>query len=115
VILPNGLPPLGASPDNVGVLEPWAPPDVSAPVSRLKANLVLEDIDQRWKVGNPYSASHQARGRFVINRMVHEYGMPKLAAQSLLDSWLSNAVLAEEVFDRHRKATGLRVLRFLED
>ena len=58
VLLPNGLPPLGIDADSVGVLEPWSPADVKAPISRHTCNQILADIDLRWKAGNPYSASH---------------------------------------------------------
>jgi hypothetical protein len=115
VLLPNGLPPLGADPDNVGVLEPWTPPDVRAPISRHACNQILDDIDLRWKAGNPYSANHQARGRYVVPRMVKEHGVPKASAEELLNSWFANGIVADEVFDTHRKATGLRVLRFIHD
>ena len=115
VLLPNGVPPLGADPDNIGVLEPWTSPDLKTPISRHTCNRILEDIDVRWKAGNPYSANHQARGRYVVPRMVKEHGVPKASAQDLLNSWFANGVVADEMFNTHRKATGLRVLRFIDD
>ena len=53
------------------------------------------------------------RGRHGV--VVKEHGVPKASAQDLLNSWFANGVVADEVFDTHRKATGLRVLRFIDD
>ena len=47
--------------------------------------------------------------------MVKEHGVPKASAEDLLNSWFANGVVVDEVFDTHRKATGLRVLRFIHD
>ena len=47
--------------------------------------------------------------------MVKEHGVPKASAQDLLNSWFANGLVADEVFNTHRKATGLRVLRFIDD
>lgn len=101
-----------ANGDEMGVLVPHSfglePQDG---VSPFLATQILKQVDQRWREGNPYSASIQSP-RYVVPMMVRDHGCSPKVARTLLRDWILNAMVATETYDKHAKAQGLRVLKW---
>jgi hypothetical protein len=70
---------------------------------------ILKEIDQRWRDGNPLSASVQSP-RYVVPVMVQNHGLSPKAARHLLREWIANGMVASLAYDNHSKACGLKVL-----
>jgi len=64
-----------------------------------------------FAAGKPWTQSPRmaAEGRYAVACMM-EFGMTRSAAKALLDRWLAAGVVANEMYDRKAKKTGLRVL-----
>ena len=102
VELPNG--------DEVGVLVPH---QFESTNNRLSVHTVeiLKRIDERWRDGNPFSASRQSP-RYVVPMMIQSFGLSRKDARNLLRDWIASGVVVSEPYDTHAKAQGLRVLRW---
>jgi hypothetical protein len=104
VTMPYGL--LG---EQVGVLVPHSFEEAQqGGLTTFQAIEILKEIDQRWREGNPLSASPQSP-RYVVPIMVR-HGLSPKAARRLLADWIANGLVAIEVLDSHSKVKGLRVL-----
>ena len=79
-------------------------------VSRDNARKVLQDIDDRWKAGQPWSMQPQAGGRYILPWMQRKTGAPKGACTSLLRAWMYDGFLMEDDVSSHSKMRGLRLL-----
>jgi len=101
--------PYGLIGEEVGVLVPRAfdreqrGPSTSAVVA------ILKEIDQRWRDGNPLSASPQSP-RYAVPVMVQGHGLSPRAARHLLREWIANGMVASLPYDSHAKSHGLKVL-----
>jgi hypothetical protein len=73
---------------------------------------VFEEIARRWEQGNPFSASANARARFLPNWLRQEFGIGKKAASDHLDEWMIGGKLASEMCDKHRNLIGLKVAKW---
>jgi hypothetical protein len=102
VELPNG--------DEVGVLVPH---QFESTHDRLSVHTleILKRIDERWRDGNPFSASRQSP-RYAVPMMVQSFGLSRKDARNLLADWIANGLVVSEPYDTHAKAQGLRVLRW---
>ena len=72
---------------------------------------ILKRIDERWRDGNPFSASRQSP-RYAVPMMVQSFGLSRKDARNLLGDWIANGLVVSEPYDTHAKAQGLRVLRW---
>ena len=72
---------------------------------------ILKRIDERWRDGNPFSASSQSP-RYVVPMMVQSFGLSRKDARNLLRDWIATGCVVSEPYDTHAKAQGLRVLRW---
>jgi hypothetical protein len=70
---------------------------------------ILKEIDQRWRDGNPFSASAQSP-RYVLPVMVQKHALGARAARQLLSQWIVNGMVVIEEFDSDSKAKGLKVV-----
>jgi RecA-family ATPase len=102
VELPNG--------DEVGVLVPH---QFESTNDRLSGHTVeiLKRIDERWRDGNPFSASRQSP-RYVVPMMIQSFGLSRKDARNLLGDWIASGLVVSEPYDTHAKAQGLKVLRW---
>ena len=78
-------------------------------VTPFLATQMLKEIDQRWRDGNPFSASIQSP-RYVVPMMVRSHGCSPKVARSLLRDWILNGMVTTEAYDKHSKAQGLKVM-----
>ena len=102
--------PYGIIGEPVGVLVPRAfEDDQKSTITTALVVQVLKDIDQRWRDGNPFSASPQSP-RYVVPAMVNTHGFSAKTARRLLAEWIANGMVAVDVVDNHSKVKGLRVL-----
>jgi hypothetical protein len=95
--------------DDIGVLEPWAAPDMNAQVEMSVAMAILRDIDSRWRSGSPFA---QKGARSLRNFITSNYGLSGAQAKRLVADWINNGMVASEIFDAKSKAAGLRVLKW---
>lgn len=89
--------------------------DLQSATGRLtpaQAEEALEEIARRWEQGNPFSASANARSRFLPNWLRQHFGLGKKAAGDHLDEWMIGGVLASEKRDNHRNLIGLKVAKW---
>jgi hypothetical protein len=103
--------PYGLIGEQVGVLVPHEFDEPQAIVTPSAATEILKDIDARWHEGNPLSAFPQSP-RYVVPLMVQRHGMSPKSARRLLLDWISNGMVATEVYDTDAKSKGLKVLRW---
>ena len=103
--------PYGLIGEEVGVLVPrsFEQEQKSSDVTTFTVTQILKEIDQRWRDGNPFSASVQSP-RYVVPMMVQNHGCSPRAARNLLRDWIINGMVATTVIDNHTKAQGLKVL-----
>jgi RecA-family ATPase len=111
VILPNDDDSLGLDPDEVGVLEVWTPDDADWSITVHDARQVLEEAQRRWAEKRPFSASPQSP-RYLGSYMMTELGINKAHAKSIVGDWLTNGVIASQVYDPRNKTRGVEVLFF---
>jgi hypothetical protein len=103
--------PYGLVGEDVGVLVPHEFEQDDGAVTPHLATAILKEIDERWRQGNPFSASAQSP-RYVGALMVKEHGLTPKTARRLLTSWVVTGMVAIEMSDTHSKAKGLRVLKW---
>ena len=103
--------PYGLLGEEVGVLVPWAPPELSS-IAPFAAIQILKDIEAAWKDGNPYSDASNSKRPVITDLMMPDHGLAKRAAKDLLSSWLKNKMVVAEKVKGHSNRIGLRVLNW---
>ena len=101
--------PYGLLGEEVGVLVPWTPPELSS-IARFAATQILKDIQSAWEDGNPYSDAPNSKRPVVTDLMMPDHGLAKKAAKDLLSSWLKNKMVVAEKIKGNTRRTGLKVL-----
>ena len=73
-------------------------------------------IDDAWRDGAPWSVFPHARrkGRFAVDLISDHYGVTKREAETCITKWQQNGYLVTEAGKFHGKASGLRVVKYLE-
>ena len=103
--------PYGLMGEEVGVLVPHGFDGDTTLVAPSAATLILAEIDRRWREGAPLSGAAQSP-RCVVPLMVRRFGLGAKTAQRLLAEWLTEGIVANEMFDSVGKAKGLRVVKW---
>lgn len=77
---------------------------------------IFHAIDEAWRAGSPWSAFPHARrkGRFAVDLISDLYGVSKREAEASITKWQQNGYLVTEAGKFHGKASGLRVVKYLE-
>jgi hypothetical protein len=77
---------------------------------------IFQAIDEAWRAGSPWSAFPHARrkGRFAVDLISDQYGVTKREAETSITKWQQHGYLVTEAGKFHGKATGLRVVKYLE-
>lgn len=70
----------------------------------------LQEIDRRWRDGNPFSASHNATERYLGTWLQTRFKISRNAAIGQIKAWGAAELIATEVVDSHSKKSGLRVV-----
>ncbi len=81
-------------------------------ITRSMAQLVLDEIAAAWKAGKPLSTAPQTRseGRHVGRAMAIKHGLSAASVERLVEQWMVNGIVSVEIFDKHTKARGLKVI-----
>ncbi|MBY0303683.1 MAG: AAA family ATPase [Sphingomonas sp.] len=77
---------------------------------------IFQAIDEAWRAGSPWSAFPHARrkGRFAVDLISDQYGVSKREAETSITKWQQHGYLVTEAGKFHGKASGLRVVKYLE-
>lgn len=70
---------------------------------------VFDEIDDRWRAGNPFGSSPQSPERYLPNWLQRDFGISKKAAKDHLNEWLIGGNLATEMVNSNTKKMGLKV------
>lgn len=87
---------------------PTPPADDSMP-DRATCLMLLEEIDTAWKRGAPFSHAANAT-RPAVKMLALKHRLKQDKVRKLIDLWLVNEVIAEEVYDAKDKVKGYRKL-----
>ena len=100
----------------VPVLGVGATPATEKRLSWNQIREIFKSIDEAWRNGAPWSAFPHARrkGRFAVDLISDQYGVTKREAELCLTKWQQHGYLVTEAGKFHGKASGLRVVRYLE-
>jgi hypothetical protein len=76
------------------------------------ARKIRQAIHDAWQMKNPWSSAIQTRatGRYAIDHMVRDFGLPVIEAEQLLKDWLFNGVIKVEMVSTDTKQKGLKVM-----
>jgi phage/plasmid primase-like uncharacterized protein len=77
---------------------------------------IFQAIDEAWRGGAPWSVFPHARrkGRFAVDLISDQYGVTKREAETSITKWQQHGYLVTEAGKFHGKASGLRVVKYLE-
>ena len=77
---------------------------------------IFQAIDEAWRAGAPWSVFPHARrkGRFAVDLISDHYGVTKREAETSITKWQQHGYLVTEAGKFHGKASGLRVVKYLE-
>ena len=95
---------------------PGAPQHAPLPVSgwpeRRVINAILTAMDAAWSAGKPWtnSAATKLEGRFSIANIM-QFGVKREIAESLLERWSKDGIIAIEMHDRKSRKLGLKVVK----
>lgn len=83
---------------------------------RTTCKAILKAIDEAWQAKNPFSMAPQAKasGRYAPRALGQQFNLPGKLIESLLLSWIDNAIVAVEETDSHTKKRGLKVFEWLD-
>lgn len=83
---------------------------------RTTCKAILKAIDEAWQAKNPFSMAPQAKasGRYAPRALGQQFNLPGKLIESLLLSWIDNAIVAVEMCDSDTKKRGLKVLEWLD-
>lgn len=88
--------------------------DLLPPRATCKA--ILKAVDDAWKAKHPFSMAPQSKasGRYAPRALGQQFDLPGKVIETLLTSWIDNAIVAVEETDSHTKKRGLKVLEWLD-
>jgi hypothetical protein len=77
---------------------------------------IFQAIDEAWRGGAPWSVFPHARrkGRFAVDLISDQYGVTQREAETSITKWQQHGYLVTEAGKFHGKASGLRVVKYLE-
>lgn len=78
-------------------------------LSTEQVSKVFDEIDDRWRAGNPFGSSPQSPDRYLPIWVQREFGVSKKAAKDHLNEWLIGGNLATEMVNTNTKKMGLKV------
>jgi len=89
--------------DNVGVMEPWEPPDAFDGVTNETAREVLLTIHKQFEDGSRWSV--QARAKHYVGYLIKESFLNKteIDAKNIIKTWLASGVLVEEIYENENR------------
>src|SRR5690606_23490334 len=96
-------------------IEDRSPTPESLP-SRATCKAILKAVDEAWKAKHPFSMAPQAKasGRYAPRALGQQFELPGKVIETLLISWIDNAIVAVEMCDSDTKKRGLKVLEWLD-
>lgn len=88
--------------------------DLLPPRATCKA--ILKAVDEAWKAKNPFSMATQSQrsGRYAPRALGQQFNLSGQVIETLLLSWIDNAIIAVEEANSHTKKRGLKVLEWLD-
>jgi hypothetical protein len=94
-----------------GVLKPRVQ-GASAWPDKYTCQQILDAIAEAWNSGHPWSNASQTKkeGRYAARHVSERFPVSPKQADLMIDTWLMNAVLSVEIYDKHAKLKGLRVI-----
>lgn len=100
----------------VPVIGAGATPAAEKRLSWHQIREIFKSIDDAWREGAPWSVFPHARrkGRFAVDLISDQYGVTKREAETCITQWQQNGYLVTEAGKFHGKASGLRVVKYLE-
>ncbi len=100
----------------VPIVGPAAIPIQQKGLSWHQIHEIFKSVDEQWHAGTPWSAFPQAkrRGRYVIDMITDTYGVSAREALSCISQWQQRGYMATEGGKTMNRASGLRVLKYLE-
>ena len=100
----------------VPVLGTGATPVAQKHLSWHQIREIFQAIDEAWRAGAPWSVFPHARrkGRFAVDLISDQYGVTKREAETSITKWQQHGYLVTEAGKFHGKASGLRVVKYLE-
>lgn len=100
----------------VPVIGAGATPAAEKRLSWHQIREIFKSIDDAWREGAPWSVFPHARrkGRFAVDLISDQYGVTKREAETCITKWQQNGYLVTEAGKFHGKASGLRVVKYLE-
>lgn len=81
-------------------------------LSNVQVNQSFEEIDARWKAGNPFSAAANSPDRYLPNWLRQSFDISKKAAKDHFDEWMIGGLLISEMVDQRNKKMGIKVKRW---
>ncbi len=77
---------------------------------------IFQAIDEAWRAGSPWSVFPHARrkGRFAVDLISDQYGVTKREAEASITQWQQHGYLVTEAGKFHGRASGLKVVKYLE-
>lgn len=100
----------------VPVLGPAAIPIQQKGLSWHQIHEIFKAVDEQWHAGTPWSAFPQAkrRGRYIIEMITHTYGVSAREALACISQWQQRGYMATEGGKTMNRASGLRVVKYME-
>lgn len=100
----------------VPVIGAGATPAAEKRLSWHQIREIFKSIDDAWREGAPWSVFPHARrkGRFAVDLISDQYGVTKREAETCITKWQQTGYLVTEAGKFHGKASGLRVVKYLE-
>lgn len=100
----------------VPVIGAGATPAAEKRLSWHQIREIFKLIDDAWRDGVPWSVFPHARrkGRFAVDLISDQYGVTKREAETCITKWQQTGYLVTEAGKFHGKASGLRVVKYLE-
>lgn len=100
----------------VPVIGAGATPAAEKRLSWHQIREIFKSIDDAWREGAPWSVFPHARrkGRFAVDLISDQYGVTKREAETCITKWQQHGYLVTEAGKFHGKASGLRVVKYLE-
>jgi hypothetical protein len=104
--------PYGLVGEEVGILVPHDIEELKNDISSYTAMQILTLIDKAWQEKEPYTNAPSSKTKYIVNAMMKEFSITRHAAKGLISDWLDNAIIRSEMYDTHRKLTGLKVIQW---
>jgi len=84
--------------------------DASTKLDRGQTAAVFEEINRRWNTSEPFSIALNTQRS--LQAFLHtDYGMPKRAAKSYIDTWAKQGFIESTIHDAKTKTKGIKVIK----